>query len=334
MKKITIKDVAREAGVSIATVSNALNNSDVVQPKTREHVLSVAQRMGYIPNVNGIRLRTMQSRTIGLFVTAMTGDYYGNMADAIHYVCKRHEYELHVFIVSDVESLLQKLHNRMVDGAIVFCGIMDAETRQRVIDTDCPVVFLDQEEIGPKISSVLFESYKQGHMAADYLLGLGHRDLMHVYGLRHNYDSSQREAGFFDALKAAGIPFRPENLLEGRFERAAAYREMKRYLQEGHKLPDAIFASNDLSAIGCIQALQESGIRIPEDISIIGCDDNLLCSFVTPNLTTIRTNSQRMGTQAAEEVFRLIAQGSGRITRLPGSIIVRRSCCVHNSLCE
>lgn len=332
MRKITIKDVAHEAGVSIATVSNALNNSNVVQPKTREHVLAVARRMGYIPNVNGKRLRTMQSKTIGLFVTAMTGDYYGNMADAIHYVCKRHDYELHVFIVSDTDSLLQKLHNRTVDGAIVFCGILDAEIRRRIIDTDCPVVFLDQEETGPKMSSVLFESYKQGRMAAEYLLGLGHRDLMHVYGLHRNYDSCQRESGFFDALKSADIPFRPENLLEGRFERAAAFREMRRYLQEGHKLPDAIFASNDLSAIGCIQALQESGIRIPEDISIIGCDDNLLCSFISPNLTTIRTNTPNLGTQAAEEVFRLIAQDNGQIIRIPGNIIVRRSCCVRKTI--
>lgn len=332
MKKITIKDVAREAGVSTATVSNALNNSDVVQPKTREHVLAVAQRMGYIPNVNGKRLRTMQSKTIGLFVTAMTGDYYGNMADAIHYVCRRHDYELNVFIVSDAESILQKLHNHIVDGAIVFCGPMDENTLKRIDAADCPVVFLDQEKCGPKVSSVLFDSFTHGGMAADYLLGLGHRDLMHVYGLRGNYDSDQREAGFFSALKCAGVSFREENLLEGRFERAAAYREMRRYLQEGHKLPDAIFASNDLSATGCMEALKENGVRIPEDISIISCDDNILCSLVTPNLTTIRTNTPKMGTKAAEEIFRLIAQGNGRIIRLPGSIIVRHSCCVNPTL--
>ena len=331
MRKTTIKDVAREAGVSIATVSNALNNSDIVQPKTRDHVLDVARRLNYIPNVNGKRLRTQQSKTIGLFVTAMTGDYYGNMADAIHYVCKRYEYELHVFVVSDNESILPKLQNHMIDGAIIFVGLLDEEMRHRVRDAGCPVVFLDQEEIGEKTSSVLFESYKQGCMAAEYLLGLGHRDLMHVYGVPNNYDSYQRQSGFLNALERAGVSFRKENLLEGRFERAAAYREMRRYLQEGHKLPDAIFASNDLSAIGCIEALSESGVRVPEDVSVIGCDDNLLCRFVTPNLTTIRTNTQKMGTKAAEEVFRLINQGGGKLIQLPGSIIVRRSCRAHIS---
>lgn len=328
MKKITIKDVAREAGVSIATVSNALNNSDVVQPKTREHVLAVAQRLNYIPNLNGKRLRTAQSRTIGLFVTSMTGDYYGNMADTVHYVCQKQGYELNIFIVDDADSILQKLINRSVDGAIVFYGTLDEEEKQRMRAIGLPIVFMDQEEVGDRVSSVLYESYEAGRMAAEYLLGLGHRDLMHIFGLENNYDSRQRRAGFLDALRDAGVPIRPENILSGRLERAAAYREMRRYLSEGHPLPDAIFAANDLSAIGCMEALRQYGVRIPEDVSIIGCDDILLCGLINPNLTTIRTHMQELGVAAANEVLRLIAQSGGRISRIPGSIIVRQSCCI------
>lgn len=328
MKKITIKDVAREAGVSIATVSNALNNSDVVQPKTREHVLAVAERLRYIPNLNGKRLRSAQTRTIGLFVTSMTGDYYGNMADNIHYICKKHDYELHVFIVDSAESILQKLMNRIVDGAIVFYGTLSPEEISLMKGCGLPVVFMDQEEVGERVSSVLYESYEAGRMAAEYLLGLGHRDLMHVFGLENNYDSRQRHAGFCDALNAAGVAMRPENLLNGRLERAASYREMRRYLTEGHKLPQAIFAANDLSAIGCMEALRQFDVRIPEDLSIIGCDDILLCGFVNPNLTTIRTHMQKLGVEAANEVLRLISQPDGRISRISGSIIVRQSCAI------
>lgn len=328
MKKITIKDVAREAGVSIATVSNALNNSDVVQPKTREHVLAVAERLHYIPNLNGKRLRSAQTRTIGLFVTSMTGDYYGNMADNIHYICKKHDYELHVFIVDSAESILQKLMNRIVDGAIVFYGTLSPEEISLMKGCGLPVVFMDQEEVGERVSSVLYESYEAGRMAAEYLLGLGHRDLMHVFGLENNYDSRQRHAGFCDALNAAGVAMRPENLLNGRLERAASYREMRRYLSEGHKLPQAIFAANDLSAIGCMEALRQFDVRIPEDLSIIGCDDILLCGFVNPNLTTIRTHMQKLGVEAANEVLRLIFQPQGRISRISGSIIVRQTCAI------
>jgi len=328
MKKITIKDVAREAGVSIATVSNALNNSDVVQPKTREHVLAVAERLHYIPNLNGKRLRSAQTRTIGLFVTSMTGDYYGNMADTIHYICQKSGYELHVFIVDSADSIVQKLMNRIVDGAIVFFGKLSENEIQHMKNSGIPIVFMDQEETGERVSSVLYESYEAGRMAAEYLLGLGQRDLMHVFGLENNYDSRQRWAGFSDALKAAGVAFRPENRLEGRLERAASYREMRRYLNEGHKLPQAIFAANDASAIGCMEALRQFDVRIPQDISIIGCDDIVLCGFVQPNLTTIRTHMQDLGTVAANEVLRLITQGDGRISRIPGSIIIRQSCAI------
>lgn len=328
MKKITIKDVAREAGVSIATVSNALNNSDVVQPKTREHVLAVAERLHYIPNLNGKRLRAAQTRTIGLFVTSMTGDYYGNLCDIIHYICQKNGYELNVFIVDSPESILQKLMNRIVDGAIVFFGTLTAEEIRLIKGSGVPIVFMDQEETGEKVSSVLYESYQTGRMAAEYLLGLGHRKLMHVFGLDNNYDSRRRYAGFCDALCEAGVPLRPENKLEGRLERAAAYREMRRFLSEGHPLPDAIFAANDVSAMGCMDALRQYDVRVPEDVSVLGCDDILLCGFVSPNLTTIRTQMRQLGVEAANEVLRLIAQGDGRIIRIPATMIVRQSCAI------
>lgn len=328
MKKITIKDVAREAGVSIATVSNALNNSDVVQPKTREHVLAVAEKLHYIPNLNGKRLRAAQTRTIGLFVTSMTGDYYGNMADTIHYICQESGYELHVFIVNSADSIIQKLMNRIVDGAIVFFGTLSSEELRFMKNCGVPIVFMDQEEKGDTVSSVLYESYQAGRMAAEYLLGLGHRDLMHVFGLQNNYDSRQRYAGFRDALKASGVAMRPECCLDGRLERAAAYREMRRFLSEGHALPQAIFAANDVSAIGCMEALRQFDLRVPEDVSVIGCDDILLCSFVSPNLTTIRTHMHQLGAEAANEVLRLIAQGGGKTIHIPGTVVVRQSCAI------
>lgn len=327
MKKATIKDVAKEAGVSIATVSNALNNADIVLPKTREHVLAVAERLSYIPNANGKRLRAKETRSIGLFVTSMTGDYYGALADAMNYACRRHGYELHIVIVANDESLLNKLMDRSVDGAVIIFGHMERELRRRVVGTGCPIVFLDQEETARHVSSVLFESFREGEMAAEYLLGLGHRDLMHVFGLSGNYDSEERYRGFLTALEKAGVPFKPENLLEGRFEREAAYREMKRYLSEFGRPPEAIFASNDLSAIGCMDALAEVDLRIPEDVSLIGCDNIHLGEFVTPALTTIRTNYPAQGMQAVEELMLLIGQErEGRITKLPGNVIVRRSC--------
>lgn len=154
---------------------------------------------------------------------------------------------------------------------------------------------------------------------------------MHISGMPYNYDSIQRQAGFEAVLKEAGVPLRPENILSGRFERAAAYRSMHRFLKEGHPLPDAVFASNDLSAIGCMEALKEYGIRVPEDISVIGCDDHLLCAYMTPGLTTIRTHMEQLGVEATREVFRLIGGGKGQIIRLPGDIVARHSCAIRQN---
>lgn len=328
MNKITIKDVAREAGVSIATVSNALNGSDVVQPKTREHVLDVAKRLNYIPNVNGRQLRAAQTHNIGLFVPSMAGSYYGDMADTIHYLCKKYGYELHIFIVDEEKPLLPTLQNQSIDGAIIMYGVLSESEKKQLVRSRMPTVFMDHEMAAESISSVIYESYQHGRMAAEYLLGLGHRNLMHVFGVSNNYDSIQRQSGFQDALREAGVPLFPENILIGRFEQAAAYRSMHRYLKEGHSLPHAVFAANDLSALGCIKALQEYHIRVPEDISIMGCDDHLLSSYVTPGLTTIRTHMDELGVEAAKEVFRLIGGGNGRIQRLSGDIVVRHSCAI------
>ena len=326
MSKITIRDVAREAGVSIATVSNALNGSDAVKPKTREHVLEAAKRLRYIPNVNGRQLRAAQTHNIGLFLTSMTGSYFGDMADSIHYLCQKYGYDLQIFIVDENKSPLPRLQNQSIDGAIMMFGGLTDGDKQQLMKGTLPIVFVDQEISGPNISSVIYESCEHGRMAAEYLLGLGHRNMMHIFGVPNNYDSIQRLKGFSDRLREAGFPLREENILSGRFERAAAYRSMHRYLQEGNRLPDAVFAANDLSAIGCMEALKEYGIRVPEDISILGCDDHILSGYVTPALTTIRTHMEQMGVEAAREIVRLMAEKDGRIIRLPGDLIVRHSC--------
>ncbi len=326
MNKITIKDVAREAGVSIATVSNALNGSDLVQPKTREHVMDVAHRLNYIPNMSGRHLRAAQSHTIGLFVTSMTGSYYGNMADSIHHLCRKVGYELHIFIVDEEKPLLHTLQSQSIDGAIILFGMLSESEKKLLIRSRLPTVFMDQEIADLSISSVIYESFDHGRMAAEYLLGLGHRNLMHIFGVSHNYDSIQRQAGFETVLREAGLPLQPENILIGRFEQAAAYRSMHRYLKEHSRLPDAVFAANDLSALGCMKALREHGIRVPEDVSIIGCDDHLLSCYCTPTLTTIRTHMEELGVEAARELFRLIGGSAGQVKRLPGDLIVRHSC--------
>lgn len=324
MQKATIKDVAREAGVSVATASNALNNAKIVRPETRRLVMEAVERLGYVPNASGQRLRTRQSRSIGLFTD--TSEYGGALAGAVQQVCQENHYDLNICIAPDARPILQRLSDRSIDGAIIFHHALDRKARQRIKATEAPVVFLHVEERDAHVSSLLYESRLHGQMAAAYLLGLGKRRMMHVFGVRGGYDSEMRCRGFMEELARQGIE--EVAMLEGRLDQATAFHEMRHYLRAGKPLPEAIFAANDLSAIGCMRALAEAGCRVPEDVSVIGCDDIPLCDYVAPGLTTIRTNVQAMGRRAAQEALRLIQGGEGRILRQSGSIVVRQSCAI------
>lgn len=324
--KVTIREVAREAGVSVATASNAMNHPGIVRPETREAVLEAARRLSYVPNANGRRLRAKQSRTIGLFLNAMNGEFYGVLADTMNQVCRSQGYELQICIVSNLDSIRARLQWLALDGAVVFWDAVDEQTAGEMATSECPLVFLALNQQGPHATGILFESAENGRMAAEYLYGLGHRRLMHVFGRPGNYDAEQRCQGFLDALEEHGIGRESVPVLDGLFERAAAYQSLKQYLQAGNPVPEAIFASNDLSAIGCITALNELGYRVPEDVSVMGCDDISLCEYTNPTLTTIRTHFQEIGTVAAQEVLRLIRGEPGRLIRQNGLLVERKSC--------
>lgn len=327
MRKVTIKDVAREAGVSISTVSNALNDVDVLSPKTKAHVIAVAERMNYFPDQNGQGLRVRETKAIGLFVSEMAGTYYGILADTMHRTCQKHGYELYIYIISQAGTILNNVIGRRVDGAVILYEGIDGSTLNRLRESGRPVVFLDRPVKERHMASVIFNSRQDGELATEYLVSLGHRDLMFVCGLKDNYDSIHRREGFLLALERHGLPLRPENTLHGLFEQDASYRELNQYLQAGHALPDAIFAANDLSAIGCFKALRDAGYRVPEDVSLIGCDDIDLCDLLDPPMTTIHTNFQQQGELAIEKMMRMLNEDdAGSIHQIDGRLIVRKSC--------
>lgn len=327
MNKVTIKDVAREAGVSISTVSNALNGVDVLHPKTKERILEVAKRLNYIPNLNGRNLKAAETKAIGLFISSIKGSFYGILADSIYWECQKHGYELYIYITDKNTTILNSILGRRVDAAAILYEGVTEETVDRLRQSEIPVVFLDREAKGKRMSSITFDSFYEGEQAGKYLLSLGNKSFGHIYGVPGNYDSRQRYEGFVHALKEEGIALEPENILYGKFEKDIAYQEMKKFLEEGKKIPDAFFASNDLSALGCIEALREKGIRIPEEVSIIGCDDIEICELVRPKLTTIRTSFEKMGIIIATHLLELLAEETeGKIEKISGKIIERDTC--------
>lgn len=326
MKRVTIKDVAKQAGVSITTVSHALSGQGVLKQETRDRIVDLAKTMQYIPDWNGQNLKAAKTGLLGFFTSSISG-YYGVLVDAMYAECKACGYGMEIFIFDSGENLLRLLMGKRVDGAVILHSGLQEEQERYLQEMEFPLVYLDRENRGAHISSVLFASYESGRMAAEYLYSLGHRRILVLKGVDFTYDGRMRQIGFVDYMREKNCPLEEEYILNCWFDRWVAYRETKAFLEKGLPLPDAVFAANDDSAFGCIKALREAGHSVPEDISVLGCDDVELSQWYAPALTTIRTHIREQGTLAMRELVGLV-QGSreGEIHKIAGEIIERSSC--------
>lgn len=328
MGQVTIKDVAREAGVSISTVSNALNDVDVLTPETKAHVLEVAERLHYIPNLNGRNLKTKATKTIGLFVSSMSGAYFGELADSVQKVCDEKGYELTVFISRKSMAVMANVFGRRVDGGIFLNEMITETHRESLKEAGIPMVFLDREWIDEKMSSVVFDSYQAGFDAATYLLSLGSPRIGYISGITEMYDGRERHRGFMDGLAQTKTSLNPDWMWAGYFNRAETHKTLTRYMEEKYPekgLPDVIFAANDESAIGCIEILQKYGIKVPEQVKVLGCDDIELAQWFNPKLSTIKTSMWHQGELAARTLMDMLAGQTGKLEKIPGLIVERDS---------
>lgn len=324
MKRVSIKDVAKEAGVSITTVSHSLSGGGKIKQETRDRVVEIAKKMNYIPDWNGRNLKSVATKTIGLFVQSIRG-YYGQLADAMSEQCKEEGYELSIFVTDDEQFMLGCLISHRVDGAVILHSGFSEDSANALLTAEVPVLFLDRELQGKTVSNVLFDSYATGQMAAKYLCQLGHKRIMFVEG-QDTYDGIMRRRGFMEYMETVGNPVPEEYQINGWFDREVANKAMKEFLDKELPLPEAIFASNDDSAFGCIKALLGAGYNVPEDVSIMGVDDIELSRWYAPSLTTIQTHIDEQGERAAREIIRLVNGHAGRSIRIHGDIIERKSC--------
>lgn len=326
MGKVTIKDIAREAGVSISTVSNALNGVNVLKPETRDHILEVADRLHYIPNLNGRNLKSKATKVLGLFVTSLKGPYFATLVDIMFWECVKYGYELNIFVTWEGKSAITSILGKRVDGCVVLSGDVDENGTKQIEELEVPTIFLDREVKSKKVASVIFDSYKDGESAADFFIERGIKKIAFVQGILNNYDAIERRKGFFDRLAKDNITIDPEYILDGEFEREVAYNAVKQFLEKGLPLPEAFFAANDVSAIGCMDALKEFGYRIPEDTIVVGVDDIEFCEWYKPTLTTIKTGHEKQGAVAIRKLVKMInGEETGDITKLHGRLIERES---------
>lgn len=335
MAKVTIKDVAREAGVSISTVSNALNDVDVLTPETKKHVLEVAKRMNYIPDLRGKILKTQKTKMLGFFTGTISGAYFHQLVESMARESERNGYGLNIFVSKDKRVIMNNLFGGQIDGAIVFSYEFIGEREIEMIHNHkVKTIFLDREIKGDCTGSVLFDSYNSGYEAASFLINLGHRKIVYIEGAEDRYDSNQRKKGYLQALKDNNIRSNDDYIIRGFYETEGGYNAVKSFIRRyPGDIPDAFLAANDLSAIGCIEALESEGLRVPDDVSVMGFDDIQIAQYHKPSLSTVRNPIARQSVLAVQHLIEMVEQDApGRSHKLPGKIIGRDSSSVRTSL--
>jgi len=307
----TIHDVAQRAGVSIATVSRALNGNGIVSPKTGKRVLEAVQELGYMLHGGARSLSKRETRTIGVLLPDMYGEFFSEVIRGLDLVARKRHYSLLVTCThgesQSAEASLRAMHGK-VDGLVVLSADIDMQAALSNLLRRTPVVFLNRPQVPGQepFDAISVDNHGGALAMTRYLRGLGHERIAFVKGPEGNSDAGERLQGYREAM---GVPTRGLELA-GDFSEDSGYRAACRALQM-EPLPTAIFAGNDAMAIGALCALKERGVRIPEDISLAGFDDIPMIRYLTPALSSIRTPISELGSGAAERLLAMIESGTG-----------------------
>lgn len=295
----SIRDVALRAGVSLSTVSKALNGAPHVTPETRSRVLEAAAALGYRPNSIARSLKTKRTRTIGLVTDDLGDAFTMPMMRGVEIAAS--EAEVSVFLCNsygerDGERVhLEALLDKQVDAIILMSGyrVRERAAPARAL-AGLPVVYLYQYTSEVQVPCIVPDDAGGGALAAEHLLELGHRRVAMINGPQHFQAARDRVAGFASALERAAVPWSGELLGGGEWSMVTGYRAAHRFLDRPEP-PTAIFCASDVIALGAIAAAYERGLRVPEDLSIVGFDDRLLASQAQPPLTTVALPLFEMG---------------------------------------
>ena len=325
---VTIKDVAREAGVAISTVSNVLNNVNVVSEEKRKKVLEVAKRLGYVPNMNAKMLKSSKKNTIGFFCPSLQGYFYNILLSKCQTECQKAGYLFNVYICNEIaeNEVVDIIGSAGVAGAVIINMLNDKDSLDRLRSFQMPIVFLDREISEEYISSVTIDNYTGVKKAVDYLIEKGKTNIGYIFG-ENCYDSYVRYKAYLDSLKEHGLSKNEDFYLQCYDSESVAYEEVSRLLKQGVTLPDAILSDNDDQSFGCIKALKDNGVKVPRDIAVVGFDDVPMAAYYNPPLTTVRSPISEMGLEAASEILRLINSENkmGSHKMLPTSLVIRES---------
>jgi LacI family transcriptional regulator len=328
---ITIKDVARQAGVSVATVSRVYSGRDPVSEHTRVRVCEVGARLGYAPHGAAQSLITNRTNTIGVLLPDLYGEFFSEVIRGIDQTARRHGY--HVIVSSahqvpaDMEAALRAMRGR-VDGMIIMSPGVAAGTQLAPRSTRFPTVLLNSAGEGEHAASITIANYEGAYAMVSHLLALGHRRIAILKGSDGNLDAAERLRGYRAALRDAGIEPAPALEVAGTFDEHSGFAAAERMLARDPR-PSALFAANDSMAIGALAALRQAGVRVPEDIAIAGFDDIPIARYMDPPLTSVHVDIAALGERAARRLLDAMAAPEvldRAVEVLPATLVVRASC--------
>jgi LacI family transcriptional regulator len=326
----TIREVAESAGVSYATVSHVINNTRLVSPETRERVLAAMAELNYRPNALARSLRQGKTNTIGLVLPDSANPFFAEISRCIEDETFKKGYS--VFLCNtelDIQRELfyvDVLSKKQVDGIIFVAAGDQADSLDFLVSRNMPVVMIDRDVPNVEVDAVLTDHRLGGYLATRHLLELGHTRIACIAGPSSITPSAERIIGYRKALEEAGLPYDEKLVLRGDYH-AQSGMDITHTILRMDPRPTAIFALNDLMALGALRAAAEAGCSVPTDLAVVGYDDLELSHFTNPPLTTIAQPKTEIGAQAVDLLVDRMSRKDRPPSRvvLPPELIVRRS---------
>lgn len=333
-KRVTILDVAKVAGVSKQTVSRVINDRPDVADDTRQHIKEVIKKLGYQPDPIAQSMKG-KTQTLGCITPNLSDFSFSNIIQA----AQAEALDKGFFILTgsaqsefDLPALLNQILNRRVDGLLVINPHDDGRYQHflPLVEQGFPIVYLKNSPMGDPVSAVYLDDRLGGSLATEHLIALGHSEIVIIQGNRNEECSRERSIGYLDAFAEAGITSNPSLITQGDWSAASGKHAVQNLLERQISF-SAVFAQNDLMAVGAINALREAGLHVPNDISVIGYDDIPLSSYFAPPLTTIRQPLSKFGQIGAQLLIDAIRQPNMRPQTivLEPELVIRNSCNLH-----
>lgn len=329
-KKTTIYDIAKATGVSIATVSKVINNVGRISQNTRDKIMKAIEELQYQPSMVATALTGKLTYTVGLLIPDLSNPFFAEMARSVE--DRGHELGFNLVMCSTdndpdkVVQYIRLLKQKNVDGIILATGIKDEKVVKELISHKIPVALIARDMPALAIGTVLVEDFRGGYLATEHLVQLGHRKIAIIVEDLSITSSKERLRGYRYALEERELPFDENRVLVSDFTIEGGKALTKKLLDSADP-PTAVFACNDLLAIGAIQAAREKGLKIPDNLSVVGFDNSILATIIDPPLTTVAQPIQDMGHKVMDLLYQEIQgdkHAKQRIVLLP-ELVVRKS---------